>query len=204
MKKGFLPANNKGFTLLELLIAMGLSALVLVTVYYTYFSINRSIEAASEGQEVLETGRMLLELLKKDVRGIVPGKFPLTGKKGDIDGQAAGEMSFVTTAYTGENPLKLSRVGYALVKNQDGQTVLVRSESKDLKSTLNETATAYEVSRLVTSFEVSFYNGTEWLDQWDSGTAGAFPKQVRIRVDVSDAKGNARMFMAEEAIASAS
>jgi len=51
--------KTSGFTLIEVLLALALSALLLTTVYWTYFSINRSIDAATEGHEAMETGKAL-------------------------------------------------------------------------------------------------------------------------------------------------
>jgi len=39
---------------------------------------------------------------------------------------------------------------------------------------------------MVSSFQLSFYNGTEWVDQWDSRSTGKLPKQVRITLEMSD------------------
>ena len=68
-----------GFTVIEIIIAVALSALLLTVVYYTYFSIDRSIGAATEDQDAFETGRILSELIKKDIRGISPSRSVLMG-----------------------------------------------------------------------------------------------------------------------------
>jgi general secretion pathway protein J len=194
--------DHRGFTLIEVLLAIGLSALLLTTVYWTFFSINRSIDAATENQEVLETGRLLSELIKKDIRGIRTGVFPFLGKNEVIDGQVAGQIEFVTTAkLTGEKGA-LRRIGYALISNNRDERILVRKESTDLSNALNSNARIFEVSKIVSGFQLEFYNGTDWVAEWDSTATGSPPKQIRVIIDVADARGNNRRFTAEESIQS--
>jgi type II secretion system protein J len=191
-----------GFTLIEVLLAIALSALLLTIIYWTYFSINKSIDAATENQEVLETGRLLSELVKKDIRGIRAGVFPFIGKNEVIDGQAAGQLEFVTTAKLTGEKLALRRIGYALISNNKNDRILVRKESADLNNALNNNARIFEVSRIVSGFQLEFYNGTDWVAEWDSTATGVPPKQIRVIIDVADAKGNNRRFTAEESIQS--
>ncbi len=196
--------RNKAFTLIEVLLAVTLSALLLTIVYWTYFSINRSIDAATESQEALETGRILSELIKRDIRGINAAEFPLVAKNREIDGKPAGEIEFVTTAkIDASEPTRLRRVGYALVDNNTGQKILIRKESLNLKDDLNTTAKVFEVSRIITGFQLSFFNGTEWTDTWTSASPGSLPKQIRVTINVSDTKGKTKTFVAEEGIETA-
>jgi general secretion pathway protein J len=197
-----MTAGNRGFTLVEVLLAMSLSALLLTAVYWTYFSINRSIDAASEGQEALETGRMLCELIKKDIRGVSAARYPVVGKSDIVEGRSLGEIEFVTTAGLETDRLKLRRVGYALITDDKDRMILIRKESKDLNNPLDETAKVFEVSRIISSFHLEFFNGTEWVAKWDSGSSATLPKQIRVTVDVVDAKGENRKFTAEESVQS--
>ncbi len=193
----------EGFTLVEFLIAIALSALLLTAVYFTYFSINRSIDAATENQETLETGRILSELIKKDVRGIRAGQFPVIGKNEVMEGYSAGRLEFVTTARLTGDRAGLRRIGYALIVNDKNDRILLRKESTDLNNPLDATAKAFEVSRIVTGFQLEFYNGTDWVAEWDSTATGQAPKEIRVTIDVVDTKGNNKRFTAEESIQSA-
>ena len=192
--------TKEGFTLIELVIAVALSAVLLTVVYWTYFSINRSIGIATEDQEALETGRVLTQLIKKDVRGISCGRFPLYGVNEEIDGQPAARIEFVTTANPETNKLRLHRIGYALIINDKRERILVRRESENLKDKFDRNARVFEVSRIVYALRVGFFNGTDWTDKWDSEAQAALPKQIRVTVDVLDEKGNIKPFVAEEQI----
>jgi len=193
-----------GFTLIEILLAVALSALLLTAVYGTYFSINKSIDAALEDQEALDTGRTFSELLKKDIRGISPVRFSLKGKNEEIEGHSFGQIEFVTTAGIDKDAFRLRRVGYALVPRGKGEKALVRRESRNLNDPLDDSAKVFEISRIINGFHVEFFNGTEWTESWDSTATGGMPKQIRWATDVTDAKGNDRRFTAEEGIQSTS
>ena len=195
--------ESRGFTLLEILLAVSLSALLLTVVYVTYFSIERSIDGATENQDTLETGRMLSELIKKDIRGISPGRFPLIGKNEVIEEFSIGQLEFVTTASLDGDPSKLRRVGYELVMDDRGQKILVRKESTNLIDRLDATARVFEVSKIIEAFKLEFYDGTVWAESWDSTSTGVLPKQIRVTIDVTGAKGGSRRFTAEETIQSA-
>ena len=195
--------RNQGFTLIELLIAVALSALLLVTVYATYFSIARTIETTSQSQEQLETGRVLLEMVKRDIRGVTGGQFPLIGKLQEIDGKSVTSIEFVTSSRSSTNPFKWSKVAYALVEDEHGQKVLIKKEARNPKDDINQLGKVFEVSRMVSSFQLNFFDGTQWVDEWDSRSTGKLPKQVRIVVEISDGKENSSTFTAEEGIPTA-
>ncbi len=196
-------SKNKGFTLLEMLLAIALSALLLVTVYSAYFSIARSIYATLETQELLETGRILLEMLKRDIRGISGTRFPLVSTVEEINGKSVTNIVFVTSTPGSTNAFTWSKVGYTLTQDRQGQWIFVKKAAKNPNDNLDEIGTVFEVSRLVNSFRLTFFDGTQWVDQWDSRSTGKLPKQVRISVELSDEKKNVQTFTAEEGIPSA-
>ena len=199
------PRDDCGFTVMEILIAVALSAVLLTVIYYTYFSINRSIGAAAEDQDALESGRILAELIKKDIRGISPSQSVLLGKNEMVDGRSLGKIEFVTSAGLPADPLKLRRIEYALITDEEGGKILVKKESTDLKDPLDSSVSAprvFEVSRIVKGFQLEFFNGTDWTDGWDAASAGTLPTQIRVTIDVANTKGHEKRFVAEETIQS--
>ena len=195
--------KSNGFTLIEMLLAIALSALLLVTVYSTYFSIARSIDTTLETQELLETGRVLLEMIKRDIRGIAGGRFPLVSTLEEIDGKLVTNVSFITSTPSTTNPFRWSKVGYALTRDEQSRWIFIKKEAGNPNDDLDQLGKVFEISKLVTSFRLTFFDGTEWLEQWDSRSTGKLPKQIRITVEISDEKKNVQTFTAEEGIPSA-
>jgi general secretion pathway protein J len=198
-----MQSKSHGFTLIEMLLAIALSALLLVTVYSTYFSIARSIDATLETQELLETGRVLLEMIKRDIRGVTGGRFPFISKLQEIDGKLDTSISFITSTPNSTNPFTWSKVGYALTRDEQGHSIFIKREASNPNDDLDQIGRVFEVSRLVKSFRLTFFDGTEWVEQWDSRSTGKLPKQIKITVELTDEKKNVQTFTAEEGIPSA-
>lgn len=193
--------NSKGFTLIEIIIAMGLSSLLLLVLYSVYFSINRTVEAAGEGQDVRETERVLIELLKRDLRGtVLEARYPFVSRISDVAGVRNSNLQFASTSMLGTNRFGVSKVGYNLVKTDKGEPVLLRQESDDPWEDLARSSSGYEISRIVTSFRLSFYSGAEWVEEWDSKASKSLPSQIRIALTIDDGKGNTREIVTDESL----
>jgi len=155
---------------------------------------------------MLETSRILLELIKQDLRGIVP--LPKSQFIGKIEGKEGENPShridFITTSVMGGNTFGLSVVGYFIYSIPDKkEKIFVRRESKEITSELVEGGKHYELSKMITSFKLAFYDGADWIDEWDSRALGKIPKQVRIMITVKDEKGFSKEFVSDEVVPSA-
>lgn len=199
-------SSNRGFTLLEVILSIALSSLIILTVYFTYFGVNKSIDAASEGQDVLEAGRILMELIKQDIRGISPPpRAQLISKIEDKETEdPSHRIDFITTSVMGRNAFGLSEVGYFIYNiPEKKEKIFVRRESKEVKDDPTEGGINFELSRMITSFKLSFYDGENWVDEWDSRSASKMPKQVRIMLKIKDDKGFTKDFVTDEVVPSA-
>ena len=80
----------KGFTLLEVLIATALTALILSAVYGAYVSNLDSIQAGREAARMQQTSRIFFDLVAKDVRCALGGDFlgVVRGSRGGGPGSA--------------------------------------------------------------------------------------------------------------------
>jgi general secretion pathway protein J len=194
-----------GFTLIEIIIAIALSALLLSILYWTYFSINKSIEAASENQDAMETGRILTEIIRKEIRCINPSGYTVIVKNEDVEDFTLGQIEFVTSTRSSNNQITQKRIGYALrINDSTSNKILIKRESVDLSNPLKDSDKSFEVSRIIKSFRIEVFNGTDWIAQWSASLTESVPKQLRVSFEVLDTKGNIRKFIADEDIKSAS
>jgi len=83
---------------------------------------------------------------------------------------------------------------------EDIKKIFIRRESKEVRDDPREGGTNFELSRMVSSFKLSFYNGTDWIDEWDSRAMGKLPNQVRIILTVMDENGKKKEFTSDESI----
>lgn len=194
--------GKNGFTLLEIIISVGLSAFLLSITYSTYFGINSSIDTATSEQEILETGRMMIELIKHDLSGALSSeKHSFKGMANRVDeGDTTTFIEFSTMSSITEHQPRLNRVGYALVERENSDRTMVRLASRNLKADLTKDGACFEVSRNITKFSAEFYDGTDWIKDWDSTKGGKAPQQVRLSIEIKDLKGNTRTIVAEEGL----
>lgn len=64
--------TQHGFTLLEILIATTMTALILATLFWLFTGIVSSSQNASKRAELYQSGRALMDLLCSDIRGLFP------------------------------------------------------------------------------------------------------------------------------------
>jgi len=60
-------SKNSGFTLLELMLAIAISAIVILTVNFAFFQSNKNIEAVRTQREAYETVRIVMDRMIKDL-----------------------------------------------------------------------------------------------------------------------------------------
>lgn len=189
-----------GFTLLELLLAMAISAVV-AGVLYAALAIAFNVRDAV-ADELRSSGarRSALETMRADFAGAVrPTGIlaePMIGESGqDVHGRAADEVRFVTNnrMFPAAEPMgEVFAVRYALVDAPEapegsGQrgTVpprrLVREVHTNLLAPIEEAPAEHVVARGVWSLEIRYHDGNAWREAWDSAAEGdALPVAVEL------------------------
>ena len=93
-----LPNNNKGFTLIEILIAMAISGVVVGAIYTTYDSQQKSYVTQQQVVEVQQNLRAASYLMDSEIR--MAGFDPRPNPEAEIE--AAGPESITFSTYIGE------------------------------------------------------------------------------------------------------
>lgn len=203
---------SRGFTLLELLVAMVLMVTVascLYTALYTGFHAHRSALLAVE-----PTSQALnaIELLKQDILGVLPPdsnglavSFIGTDSRG-LKGIDADSLDFYTTHIyaDGEQPSGgLGKIG--LLLDEDTETNsnsrgnytcyrLVRQVTTNLLAPKAVEPEEQVLCRDVTSLNLRYYDGDDWLEEWDSTEdANSLPLAVEIDIEVAYFGRNGRI-----------
>jgi type II secretion system protein J len=199
-------AQTGGFTLIEILLAVGIFAIVLFamnTVFYSALKLERAISRSVDERTALNHA---FAQLRRDLRGAVPPMtnsyllprdFLVTGGSGRLAAEQLGTLEFYTT--TGrisdlEPWSELQRVRYELVAPTDpgrrGQE-LVRIVSRNILATATEQETEQLLVRDVESLEFECFDGATWSSAWDTTAADVgLPQAVRVRVLLVSADPN--------------
>ena len=183
--------TNKGFTLLEILIAVVLLGILSAAVYGSYFTVLRARERASEGMEARRELGGTLDLIRRECAAATSYnrddkhlRFVVEDR--DSFGKPASTLELTTltpSASPGRKESGIVAVRYSMA-DKNAQRVLTRRE-QDLFFESPDTK-AYPQMERINSFLVECYDGAKWVKSWDTALNGALPKMVRITIQVVD------------------
>ncbi|MDO9309009.1 MAG: GspJ family type II secretion system protein [Deltaproteobacteria bacterium] len=186
-------SSNKGFTLLEILIAVVLLGILAGALYGSYFGVVRARERAAAGMESRRELGATLDLIRREVSSAM---FNSKDKHKRLRFIVEDRDSFGAPSSTLElttlSPLAdLSRgesgivtVGYRMTE-KDSKRTLTRQE-RDMVFSGSDVTAAFPQMERISSFLVECYDGSKWVRSWDSAINGALPKAVKVTVQVEE------------------
>jgi general secretion pathway protein J len=184
----FFRKSNGGFTLLELLVALVLLAILSGALYGTYFSVMRGSEAARERTEPLRDVRATLDLLRRELAAAyfdrANERLHFVVEDRDVFGKPASILDFTafTVPRTGSVPSSdVMAVRYKPVEREAQQLILSR-QTKDLY--LDTKPLPYPLTEQIEGFLVECYDGNQWVKSWDSTLNAGLPQAVRVTLYV--------------------
>ena len=183
--------RRRGFTLLELVLAMSALALVAMICYGAFHLGIRAVERGEVAVVTAQRLRVASDVLIRQVKSTVA--YPACNEEEEVYPFFVGtstSMSFITAAGL-EGGGGLTRVAYQLV---EGPTRLVMAESSrfsprmlgagNLAPPADRTAVLLDGFKTL-RFQYMMNDGvdTEWRDEWDSYEEEMLPAAVRVLVD---------------------
>jgi prepilin-type N-terminal cleavage/methylation domain-containing protein len=173
--------KKRGFTLIEILIAILILGIVLSTVYASYTGTFRIIRTSEYDSEIYDMGRMTMERMMKDFGSITPyrEKFELTARRND-----QGREGFMSVSFTAAVNLALgdrelspgvSTVAYFISEDRekDGLVLLRADERRRAKNPGNGPGPGpgFILCDRVHSCNLKFFDATgKGHDVWNSAT----------------------------------
>jgi prepilin-type N-terminal cleavage/methylation domain-containing protein len=161
--------TNPGFTLVELLLAIFILALVMATILGTFTGILSSARSAEKRTELYQTGRSVMDVITTDIRCMLSqGKEYSEGTHHDnfsgYGAQESGLTSFITTntlTMGREQSPFLSEVAYRLKRNPQGTLFsLWRRAESPPSPPLNAGGREVPLCRIVESFRLEIQKGS--------------------------------------------
>ncbi len=190
------PHPHRGFTLIEVLLAVAILSIVALVVTATFASTIRVLEAGEEEGGFDRTARVSLSRLAHELSmgGAYPS-FPWLGKNGVMNNAPSDLVAFVTTDPTLSGALGADGVPVRLVyARQDDR--LVRFSTHHLYGVSAASFYQDEVAEGVRGFNVRYYDGKsrQWVDEWDSQVTKSPPQAVMVEVSLGNSGQEARNF----------
>lgn len=190
------PAGHAGgFTLLEILVAISIVAIVLTTVYGVFTSVSGAKERLEADGETYQRVRVIFDRLGRELRGACPIGGPQqhgvfrTGT--EADGTPFLEITTSATAQLGLRQTGIALIRYTLVSDAEEPSgkVLYRSEQSALVN--DETLRAIGPMRLaagIEQMEWRFLAEDQWRSELDASRDG-LPLQVELTLTMVDGRG---------------
>jgi general secretion pathway protein J len=189
------PRRQTGYTLIEVLIAVAILAVVMTMVALAFSSTVRMVDAVNEEQRLERQARTCLSLIADDLMmARKHPRFPWSTKNGERDGQPADLLAFVSTGHgRGGEPSEagLSRVLYT----RDGDR-LSRLTLGNLYGTFPEAVELIDLATGVAAFDLRYYDDTlrAWVDEWDGKVRKSLPRAVMIQLTLRNSRQERRVY----------
>ncbi len=193
---------RRGFTLLELVVAMGMVAVLAFSLYASMRIAFRARDSAESSLEPVRTAELAFEFLRQDLNNAIPpggvlaGSFIGADSQSD-EGRSGDALQFFTTAAAPEHPsangeIKNEQLALA---TPDGYSdrCLVRRVVRNLLSQFQVSPDEEVICRGVSALNLRYYNGTTWADSWDSSQqSDALPNAIEITLELDRPAGSAQ------------
>lgn len=188
--------RRRGFTLLELLLSIGMMAMISLMLFSSFSTAFRARASAAAQTTAVREAAVTLDLVQHDFQSAMAGNGALVGPfygyalgTGDAE---ADSVSFYTagqdTQTSADDPLfeGMRQVELVLSTGVDGKPSLVRRVRRNLLAPAVVDGVEETLAQNVRVFSVKYYDGESWHDEWDStlpDTPG-LPVAVQITIEL--------------------
>jgi general secretion pathway protein J len=193
--------SNSGFTLLEVLLAIFIGAIVLTVLYASFFQIINAKDSAEDKLELYHEARVIISKMTEDLsmaypRGMI---YPVQGASassffvGKTEEGERSSIDFTSLSHAGginSGDSDQAEITYYLKPiPQSDLFFLMRRENPRIGS--DSSAIEYPLSERVVGFSLAYMSsdGGEFISEWDSAQTNSLPKAVEIRLTIRSAKG---------------
>ena len=204
--------GEAGFTLVELLLALFLFALIAGVIFAAFTAVASGVEKGRQSIDVYRVGRAALLRMAQEVRAALPPPLPLEGgsdagalrgkKDAGTGGLTHDRIDFMTIPYRLYNDkvpgYEICHVAYYIADNLQGKTALFRDEDcSGEKDERRERAIRMELTDLAVGLEITYYDADKDHEEWPPvrNTPNSLPCRVRLALTLRDAQQYERTFI---------
>lgn len=200
-------AAAKGFTLMEVLVAIAILAIVVTTILASFNSVFSTTEVLDESADIYEMAKSCMKRMMLDLESIhieqrpiykppeldqPPDPYRLVATTNDIGGTGFAQIRFASRAHVSfeKSPKAgIAEIVYYVQAKEDGLPVLKRADNLYPYPAFEERSSDPVLSKYVKSLAFKFYDkeGTEF-DVWDSDSdefGYATPSAIAIKLELA-------------------
>ena len=161
--------KDSGFTLVEVIIAIAIVGIIVTVVYGSLWGIMRTIGDARERTELVQTARGILWRMSEEVgNAFINERNAFAGSDVGFNDYDSDSISFSSTSRaSGPDQKGITGIEYYLSK----ETLFKSVEGR-----------VFLITEGVDDFILSYFDGTDWRENWDSNLEGKLPKMVGINL----------------------
>jgi general secretion pathway protein J len=195
---GSLLSTTAGFTLLEIVIAVGILMVILAIIYSTFNSSMKVFSAMETREDAYGQTRLILNRMAEEIGSTYwsdanPTKTGLLGEDKEEEGLPFDSLHFTSLSHIrwvkDSRESELCEIGYYLETDREMEkTFLFRREDWNVDGTLEEGGITLELAEGIDGLNFRYYDGEEWVDDWDSKAKGGLPKAIEVILLVSDVR----------------
>lgn len=178
--------NQRGFTLVEILVAVAVAALLLSTIYGVFQTVAGAKQRLDQEGENYHQARVIFDRLSRELRGVyAPSSNQRSRFEGGTNDRGETYLRFTTTASTPLSGGGIGEVSYLLQQDPDnpaGRKVLERSE-QGLTSAA-QTVQGYRIASGIETLTLRFFDQGTWSDQWPAATPVNLPTAVEVSLQL--------------------
>jgi prepilin-type N-terminal cleavage/methylation domain-containing protein len=190
----------QAFTMIELLVALAISAIVLTAIGTLFFGALHLRLKASDAAELTLPVDRTMAVMKNDLRGIVPPGM-LAGPMGSdavpvgITEQPLLEL-YTDSGVVGEDAPwgDVQKVDYLLrspaTRNSGPGQDLIRAVTRNLLPSGIVMPDQQALLSGVQTLKFTYYDGTNWIDTWSTTLSNA-PVAIKVNIDFATSKTDA-------------
>ncbi len=199
------PRNKSGFTLVEVLVAAAILALIVSMLYIAFASSVKTMERGTEGGEVFRKAGVVLNRMAQEIScARLPSKeeevstqYAFIGEDKTEDGVPQDTVTFISTALPLQGPSRgIKQVGYYIAPDSETDKLALFMKEDTTPALGNgpeNTAKGMLLAEGIEGLDLTYYDsgGREWK-RWDTTTpvfAKKLPQLVRISLFFKDDRG---------------
>lgn len=173
-----LSASLRGFTLLEILIAIAIMSIILVALYSTYLLTHKALFDVDKSLVKLQEARAFADIMKREIESTLYSQDNTSSifKMDDRDfyGKQASSLTMTTSS-----PLMkgLAKINYT-VEERDGILIITKGMVSAIAQASEETRV--DLLEDIESFTLQAKYQDGWVKTWDSSLAKKTPEEVKI------------------------
>lgn len=188
--------SERGFTLVEVLLATALVAVIAAMVFGSLYLSAAAIEGARTAAAREQVLRSMLRIMSEELTAAVSSPIgPVMGLNGIQDGQPADTVVFLTLSQFrgGESAQESELVRIVYTRENDR---LIRFIRRNIYGMTDDTIDQFELAKLVKGFNIRYFDAQAnvWMDEWDGRAKTSPPAAVLIELALTQDNDEVRTF----------